>query len=398
MNKLTVIGAGPGNRERMTLEAVSAVEASDIVWCASRNDDLVPAEKRRSLTPFGVAMDGMQAALSEGLKASVLLSGDTGLYSMLSLLKKRFGEENIHVICGVSSVQALCARLAVSWQDAKIISAHGRELAKNALCHYARTNPKTLVLLDGERDPKWVHDALREGGLGELKLFIGERLSYDDECVGPYEERQYDGLSAALIVNDAPEAVRMAIGLSDDSFIRGKTPMTKSEIRAQVIAKLDLSPDSTVWDVGAGTGSVSVECALNCPLGEVYAVERDEDALKLIKQNKEAFHALNLEIVPGSAPEALKTLPVPTHVFLGGTGGETEEILRLLESLDRPIRICATAVTMESISLFSRVLSGYADFSAVQIAVSRLEKLGSYHMVRAQNPVYVFSATMEANK
>ncbi len=398
MNKLTVIGAGPGNRRTMTLEAIGALEASDIVWCASRNDDLIPAEKRRPLTPFGTAMDEMQAALSEGLKASVLLSGDTGLYSMLPLIKKRFGEENIRVLCGISSVQALCAKLAAGWQDARIVSAHGRELAKNALCHYARTNPKTIVLLDGERDPKWVHDTLCEGGLAELKLFIGEKLSYEDERTGPYEERRYDNLSVALIVNNAPEAARTVIGLSDERFIRGKTPMTKSEIRAQVISKLALSPDSVVWDIGAGTGSVSVECALNCPLGEVYAVERDAEALELVRQNRQKFCALNIKIVEGSAPEALEGLPAPTHVFLGGTGGETGAILTLLENLNTNIRICATAVTMESASLYTQALSRYADFSAVQIAVSRLEKLGSYHMVRAQNPVYIFSATLEANK
>ena len=175
MNKLTVIGAGPGNRETMTLEAVGAVEASDIVWCASRNDDLVPAEKRRPLTPFGAAMDEMQTALSEGLKASVLLSGDTGLYSMLPLIKNRFGEERIRVLCGISSVQALCAKLAACWQDATIVSAHGRTLAKNALCHYARTNPKTIVLLDGERDPKWVHDA--QDRAHEHEDFANDRCS-----------------------------------------------------------------------------------------------------------------------------------------------------------------------------------------------------------------------------
>ena len=97
----------------------------------------------------------------------------------------------------------------------------------------------------------------------------------------------------------------------------------------------------------------------------------------------------------GSAPEALDGLPTPTHVFLGGTGGETEEILKRLESFAKPIRVCATAVTMESAELYMKLLSEYNDFSAVQIAVSRLEKMGRYNMFKAQNPVFVFSATME---
>jgi precorrin-6Y C5,15-methyltransferase (decarboxylating) len=283
----------------------------------------------------------------------------------------------------------------MSWQDAKIVSAHGRALSKNALCHFCRTNPKTIVLLDGENNPTWVRDTLYEGGLGELELYIGEKLSYPDECVGLYEDRAYNSLSVAAILNGAPQADVKLSGLNDDSFIRGKTPMTKSEIRAQVMSKLLLAPDSVVWDVGAGTGSVSVECALNCPLGEVYAVERDADALELVRQNRDKFHALNISIIPGSAPEALEGLPAPTHVFLGGTGGETEEILKKLEGFGRRIRVCATAVTMESAQLYMKLLSCYADFSAAQTAVSRLEKVGRYNMLKAQNPVFVFAATLE---
>ncbi|MBR5752441.1 MAG: precorrin-6y C5,15-methyltransferase (decarboxylating) subunit CbiE [Clostridia bacterium] len=395
MNKLYVIGAGPGSGDMMTPEAQNAVNKADLVWCAERNDALVPQIKRRSLTPFAAAMDEMEQALKLGRRPAVLLSGDTGLYSLLLLLEKRFGKEGIHVICGVSSVQALCARLGVSWQDAKIVSAHGRALSLNALCHFCRTNPKTIVLLDGENNPIWVHAALSEGGLTGARLFIGEKLSYPDESVGLYEDREYDPLSVALILNDAPHDDIRPSGLDDTEFIRGKTPMTKSEIRAQVISKLRLAPDSVVWDIGAGTGSVSVECALNCPLGEVYAVERDEEALELIRQNKANFRALNIRITAGSAPGALEGLPAPTHVFLGGTGGETEEILKKLESFGRRIRVCATAVTMESAELYMKLLSGYADFSAAQVAVSRLEKVGRYNMFRAQNPVFVFAATME---
>ena len=117
--------------------------------------------------------------------------------------------------------------------------------------------------------------------------------------------------------------------------------------------------------------------------------------MSLIGQNRDKFHALNISVVPGSAPEALEGLPAPTHVFLGGTGGETEEILKKLESFGRRIRVCATAVTMESAQLYMKLLSGYADFSAAQIAVSRLEKVGRYNMFKAQNPVFVFAAIME---
>ena len=398
MNRLAVIGAGPGSAALLTPEAKEALEAADIIWCAARNEDFAPEKKRRSLTPFSKALEEMERALGEGKRAAVLLSGDTGLYSMLPLLKKRFGEKALWVICGVSSVQLLCARLKIDWQDAKIVSAHGRELSAGALCFWARTNPKTILLLDGERNPAWVKAALTAGRLGHLGLWIGEKLSYEDERIAPYEEREYDPLSVALVINENPEPAVQAAGLKDESFIRGKTPMTKREVRMQVLSELGIRPDSVFWDVGAGTGSVSIECARQCPLGEVFAIEREDEALGLIERNKELFHIQNISVIAGSAPEALENLPAPTHVFLGGTGGEAKEILALIERFQRPIRLCATAIALESVSLFAGLLSKYEDFSAYQLSVARVERAGHYFLPKAQNPVYLFSCTIGGGK
>ena len=386
-NWIDVISAGPGAAELLTLQAQAAINSAEAVFCAPRHADLAPPEKRRPLIPFQAALEEM-AALP---RCAVLVSGDAGLYSMLGLLSRRFGQDRLRVYPGVSSVQALCARLAIAWQDAKILSAHGRDCPPEALCHYARTNPAVLVLLDAEHDPHWVHQALAAGNLAHLPLVIGERVSYPDERIAPYGMRDYDSLSAALISNPSPEAGLPPMGLPDEAFIRGKTPMTKREVRVQALSALRLAPDAVVWDIGAGTGSVTVECARQCPLGQVYAIERDPDALALIGRNAEKFHLQNIAVVPGTAPAALENLPAPTHVFLGGAAGETAAILKLLPS---GARVCATAVTMESAALLTHSLAGYQDFSAVQIAVSRLEPVGSYRMFRAQNPVFVFSATV----
>ena len=331
------------------------------------------------------------AAMERLNHPAVLVSGDAGLYSMLGLLTRRFGRERLRVIPGVSSLQAFCARLSIPWQNAKILSAHGRDCAPEALCHYARTNPAVLLLLDGEHDPHWVRRTLDAGGLAELPLTVGERVSLPDECVASYENRPYDPLSVALIQNERPLPGLPAIGLPDDAFIRGKTPMTKREVRVQVLSSLQLPPDAVVWDVGAGTGSVSVECARQCPLGAVYAIERDGDALDLLEQNKKHFHLQNIRVISGEAPEALADLPTPTHVFLGGTGKRTKDIYAALPA---GVRVVATAVTMESAQEFAALLP---DYEAAQIAVSRLEKVGAYRMFRASNPVFVFSAVKGEN-
>ena len=395
MNRLRVIGAGPGGAGFLTAAAAEAIAGADVVWCAERHAALVPPGKHRPLLPFGAAIDGMEAALREGQRCAVLLSGDPGLYSLLPRLKERFGEEGLSVLPSVSSVQVLCAALGTGWEDARILSAHGRALSPSALCYSVRAHPKTMVLLDGEKNPHWVRAALDGGGLKDLPFVVGERLCCEGECVASYEEREYDPLSVAFIANDTPEPGLPPVGIPDGEFIRGKTPMTKREIRRQIVGELGLRPDSVVWDVGAGTGSVSIECSGQCPLGSVFAVEREEEALSLIGKNRERFFAQNLIAVSGEAPEALSGLPLPTHVFLGGTGGRAREILDFLSCLGTRIRLVATAVTVENAAFYTEALSGYGDFTAAQIAVSRLFPAGGIHLLRAENPVFVFSATLE---
>ena len=387
-----IVSMGPGSDELIAPLALKRINEASEVYCAERYARFVPEEKMRPITPISRALEGISRAKANGTDAAVLVSGDAGLYSMLETIKRVIGADGISVVPGISSLSAFCAELNISWQDARILSGHGRELSQAGLCHCARTNKKTLVLLDGERNPRRVRDALARGGLDGVKLYIGERVSCPDMRVGLFEDREYDPLSVACIINDAPDTEAAIIGIPDEEFIRAKTPMTKRAIRMQVINELRLRPGSVVWDIGSGTGSVSVECARQCPEGAVYAIERDEEAFKLTELNAERFHALNLTAIKGSAPEALSGLPAPTHVFLGGSGGRTKEIFALLEGLRVPIRICATAVTVETESELLQIMSGYKRFTANQIAVNSIEKLGAYHMRRAGNPVTVFAA------
>ena len=391
--KIDVVSAGPGDEELLTVRARRVLDESQIVFCAGRHEKLAGSrEKVRPLTPFSAAMEEMEKARRKGLRTAVVVSGDAGLYSLLGALKDRFGAEALRVCPGVSSLQAFCARLCVPWQEARILSAHGRDLTPSALCGAVRNARDTLLLLDGEHDPRWIRRALDNGGLEEAAITVGERISYPEERIGAFEDREYDPLCVALIRNEAAGSPPRRFALPDDAFVRGKTPMTKREIRSQIAAELNLIRDAVVWDIGAGTGSVTVECALQCPLGEVYAVEKDPEALPLIRENIRRFALQNVHVVAGSAPEALEGLPAPSHVFLGGTGGRAGEILPLLDRSGRAVRVCGTAVTLESVRETFDLLRNRKDFSAVQVAVSRVESVGDYHLLRAQNPVFVFSA------
>ena len=185
--------------------------------------------------------------------------------------------------------------------------------------------------------------------------------------------------------------------MRDEWFIRGKVPMTKSEVRAISIAKLELSEDSVCCDIGAGTGSVAVEMALAARRGHVYAVERKAEAVELIAQNGKKFGVSNMTIVKGTAPEALKEFPAFTHAFIGGTGGELRGILEVLYQKNPQVRVVINVIALESLAVVMNCLEELeisADIVTVQ--VSKADRVGGYHLMRGMNPVTVISFGGEA--
>ena len=246
---LDIISVGPGEAVLLTDDAKQAIDRADAVWCAARHAVLVPPEKARPLSPLEGAIEQMRLSSDAGQSAAVLVSGDAGLYSLLEMLKRKIGGEYLRVHPGVSALQLFAARLGVSWQDAKILSAHGRALSESALCHAVRTHRQTFCFLDAAHNPAWVRESLNLGGLENVRLFVGERLSYPDERTEAYDpDATYDPLCMAYIENDAPESGLPPVGLSDEAFIRGKTPMTKRDVRALVVSALHLKPNGVVWD------------------------------------------------------------------------------------------------------------------------------------------------------
>ena len=188
------------------------------------------------------------------------------------------------------------------------------------------------------------------------------------------------------------------LGIPDEQFIRDQVPMTKEEVRVVTLAKARLSEDHIIYDIGAGTGSISIEAARQASRGTVYAIEKNPLALDLIKRNKTAFEIVNVEIVAGEAPAALNNLPAPDRVIIGGSGGNLAEILALIESkTEKPIRIIVNAIVLET--LFSAVQyfkeSDY-EVEITQVAVTKAKNISDLHMMQAQNPVFIVSAERRA--
>ena len=172
--------------------------------------------------------------------------------------------------------------------------------------------------------------------------------------------------------------------------------MTKSEVRSVCLSKLRLTRKAVCWDVGAGSGSVSIEMALLATEGHVYAIERKEEAVEVMRENIRRFGVENLSVVAGTAPEDCEALPVPTHVFIGGSSGNMKQILKMLLQKNPNVRIVATAITLESVAELTESLREFAEGEVACIQAARGKKAGAYHLMMGQNPVYIF--TMQGEK
>lgn len=391
--EITLIGIGPGNTDMLTLEAQKALKQCDAAIGAApvveALDICKPAFKEYDPEKVKKVLEANPAIRN----AAIVFRGDTGFFSGAAKMIKEFEDSDIKVIPGISSLSYLSAKLGKNWDDAVWVSLHGREENfVNAVCK----NKKVFILNGGENTPAKVCKKLQEYGFGNLPCTVGERLSYPDEkitkgSVDSLSSCEFDSLSVMFIENpDANEVV--GIGIDDTQFIRSDVPMTKAEVRAISMAKLALHADSVVWDIGAGTGSVSVECALAAYKGKVFAVEKEADAVELIKSNKLKFKADNITIVQGIAPDMLKDLPSPTHAFIGGSGGKLRGILELLLEKNPYVRIVMNTVTLESQAEAFACAKEYSfeDFEAVSVNISRTKKAGQYNLMAAQNPVTVF--------
>ncbi|WP_130869534.1 precorrin-6y C5,15-methyltransferase (decarboxylating) subunit CbiE [Intestinimonas massiliensis (ex Afouda et al. 2020)] len=392
--KVYLIGVGMGSPEVMTVGALEAIKACPVLVGAPRL--LEPWTESHDCVPLIAGADiaeyiGKQRG--EG-PIGVLLSGDTGFYSGAKKLWALLGDHEVITLPGISSLSYFCAKLHTDWQDVKIVSAHGR--SHNAVGEIQRSE-RTFALTGGSTKAQDICRELTDRGLGNVTVSVGERLSYSDERIvtgtaAELAEEEFADLAVLLAENPDP-VVRPwnGSGLPDGAFLRGDVPMTKEEVRTLALSKLRLEADHVVWDVGAGTGSVSVECALSCPAGRVFAVEKKEEALALLEENKARFHASNLTVVGGAAPAALEDLPAPDRVFLGGTSGELEEILNVIFRKNPAARVVCTAVTLETVAEAARLFANLEGADMVQVSATRTRSAGRYHLMDAQNPVWLFS-------
>lgn len=399
MSEITLVGIGCGSREYLTEAGKEAISSADILIGAGRM--LEASDSDAEKIPAVKAADILDIIEENaGKNICIVYSGDTGFYSGTTGLAEelRRRETAYRIIPGISSIQLFSAKLGVPWQDWNLVSAHGRDC--NILGRLMEGRD-TFFLTGGSVVPSDICRILTDAGLGKTRVFVGERLSYDDERITEaaaeeLTDTEFDKL-AVMLVKAIPVPDKQIAGIDDNQFIRGKVPMTKQDVRASVMARMNITPGETIWDIGAGTGSVSVEMALAAKGGTVYAVECVPEGCELILANREKFRTWNLTVVEGKAPEALQGLPVPDAVFIGGTRGNLGSILDVIYEANPEARICITAIALESLTnSLTELASRGLEISVTQISASRSRKLASYNMLTADNPIFIITGGCDA--
>jgi len=406
MKKIYLVGIGMGNLETLTEQGRLAIEKSELLIGAERMVDSFP--QSRGAKHYAVAPIKIIEYISENPNyetISVIFSGDVGFHSGAKKLNQLIEEQKdaglawdyeVEFIPGISSLQYFCAKLKLSWEDAKIMSLHGRE---GNIMGAVLNHPKVFFLTGGEYSVQRVCQLLVENNLGEALVHVGERLSYANERVVTstaelLAKGELHPLSVMMVENKKLLQRNITThGIEDCLFVRDQVPMTKSEIRSVSLSKLQLRPADVVYDIGAGTGAVSVDLAFQVYEGQVYAVEANKEAVALIKTNAEQLGAWNLKVVAGQAPEALVDLPAPDRAFIGGSQGNMATILKLLIEKNPGIRVVINAITLETLTEAMECfrMLYFEDVEIVQISAARSKELGKYHMMMGMNPVFIIS-------
>ena len=436
--QITLAGIGPGDDRFCTKELEAAIRKADIVFGAGPVVGRLPANVRsRVRTEEMYRAEEILKYLEDNTSYRnpvVVFSGDISLCSGAKRATAQFRSAgyNVKRISGISSVSLFANRLGIALEETAVVSSHGRNCN---VAGYAMRNEKTIALTSGSKDaaaiceslPPHVHvtagcdlgmeserifevpagcpaaaDREKErkvGGTQEPAAGRAEGAPGDDRTEGaPDTGCSFTSRTLLYIENPMAASLPVYPGIADDEFIRGEVPMTKEEIRAFSIRKLRLHRKAVLYDIGAGTGSVSIEAALLDPEIEVFSIERSPKALELLRLNREKFHAGNVHIIEGTAPEAIRDIPLPTHVFIGGSGGGMKRIMERVMELNDKARIvvnCVTPETLSEVMAVSRELQ-LPDPEIVQITAARYRRAGNYHLPQMVNPVYVICMDLQA--
>ena len=343
MDKIQIIGIGDDGLEGLTAAARQLIAQAEVLIGARQTLGAVAGSKAERVE-IGGDLDVIVKKLEQvkSKRVVVLATGDPLFYGTARYLCDRLGKDRFEVTPHVSSMQLAFARVKESWDDAYLTSLATQPL--ELVVEKARTAAKVGLFTTEDSPPAAVAKALLERKIDYFTAYVCENLGSPDECVTHDElsdiaSQQFSPLNVMILVRkpgvpDRPAAMagKRLFGNPDEEFLQSKPKrglLTPAEVRAIALAEMDLGPTSTIWDVGAGSGSVAIEAAQLASGGQVFAIEMDPEDYQLIASNAERFGVTNLTPVLGKAPEAWEGLPAPDAIFVGGTGRHVSRIVEL---------------------------------------------------------------------
>ncbi len=395
MKQLIIIGGGGGTKDYLLPAAKKAIATADCVIASDRILHTLQIPDGESMGKLSRFLDLLPSRL-EKQSIALIVSGDPLLYSLYRTIKNKYPDLKPEIIPGVSSLQILGSAFGLTMEQAAILSLHGRECSAGKIAYAVSSHPITFFFCSEQQGVKEIAHALIAYQLTETELYFGSDLTASAQILKHGKPEQFleiknPALCVAAVKNPDPKPVSCPALLPDSAFLRNASPMTREEIRAVILSKLKLTPDAVIWDIGAGTGSISVECARMCPFGHVYAVEYKAAALEILQKNKNYFSLENLHICAGMASEQICALPDPECIFIGGSGGEFPELFRQIMQISKKIRLVISAVTLETQAELWPILHNLPECDIMQISVSHAKSIKNYHILQEQHPIMIYS-------
>lgn len=401
-NRVAIIGIGDDGAHGLSGAGLALVNAAEVLVGGERHLGFFPAFQGEKLVIKGglSQLVSQIAHIREYQRIVVLASGDPLFYGIAGFFAAKLGREAVDIYPNLSSLQLAFARMGESWQDAALESVHGRPL--QGLAQRIDGKSKVALLTDDTNTPSAIAMYLLQFQMREYEAFVAENLGGEQERCGFYslEEMAEGSFSPLNIVilrhrQEAAYAARTGFGIEDGEFHQRKPEkglITKKEVRVLSLSELNLHSRSVVWDIGAGSGSVAVESTRLAPYGQVFAIEKNDGDMENVQQNRIKFRT-DFTIVHGRAPEGLEAWPDPDAIFIGGSGGELRELIRICCVRLRPGgRFVINAATIETLTDSCRALKEEGFEARVTlIQISRSKPILDMTRFEGLNPVYVIT-------
>jgi precorrin-6Y C5,15-methyltransferase (decarboxylating) len=419
MHACQIIGVLDNGVDSLTPQALQILQQADFVIGATRTlalfaPQIKTAETKDLTGHLRTVADWIQHAQQANKKVVVLATGDPLCYGIASFLIKKLGKQQVAVISNVSTIALAFAKFSIAWQDAKIISIHKQDTGEwqqgagtthglYSLVQAILTENKLAILTSPENNPARIARLLIIEHLAtEFEFYIAQDLLTDDEILIQGQDAEtiakhvFNGNNVVILQRKQPHDVNVLFGLSDESFKQRKPDkglITKREVRAVSLARMQLTATSIVWDIGAGSGAVGLEAARLCTQGHVYAIEKNTADFAIAQDNAQQLNIHNYQLIHAKAPDGLAQWENPDAVFIGGSAGELADLIQLcLQRLQENGWLVMNFVTLENLNTAVATLKTCeAIWDVVQLQASRSQPILHMNRLRAENPVWIIS-------